>query len=169
MDDALFVKAAETTGRDCARLEVEIHAKNGELARNKAAAAALRGLRRSWSDTYAGKYGAHWFFVREYKIHNYASGRRHIDYAKFWVAAIADEPAKARDLAAQGKIALGEIADAKSVPCPSCEHPAPVVGRYEQTEDSWDGDTWETEIAALCLHCARLVNLGDDHKAVFCT
>ncbi|HSD11966.1 MAG TPA: hypothetical protein VLC10_00260 [Patescibacteria group bacterium] len=169
MDDtALFMNAVETAKRDCDRLEREIEDKTGELKRRKAMAAALRGLRQSWNDSYAGKYGAHWFFAKDFSmtVHE-KSGRKHIDYKKFWVTDLVTDPTAARAAASAGKISLGTIADAKSAPCACCGRTAPVVGRYEQTEDSFAGDTWELELYTLCLGCTSLSPLGNDFKASY--
>ncbi|MEY4744237.1 MAG: hypothetical protein RL272_182 [Candidatus Parcubacteria bacterium] len=169
MDDtALFMTAVETAKRDCDRLEREIQDKTDELKRRKSVAAALRGLRTSWNDSYAGKYGGHWFFARSFSVTVHEkSGRKHIEYEKFWVADLVSDPAAARVQAAAGKIWLGTFADAKSAPCACCGTAAPVVGRYEQTEDSWAGDTWELELYTLCLRCPTLSPLGNDFKASY--
>lgn len=169
MHNALFMQAAESAKSRCTALETELAQKQAELKGAVAFAAAMRGLRRSWSDGYPGKYGAHWFFVRSYAIRGATPGRRYVEYDKFWIADIVDEPAKARTLAQQGKISLGEFADARSAECPTCGLPATVIGRYEQTEDSFAGDTWETQIAALCLRCSRIVDLGADHTVAYHT
>ena len=42
-----------------------------------------------------------------------------------------------------------------------------LLGRYEQTEDSCDGDTWEMELYVLCLDCRSLGSLGNDFKASY--
>lgn len=166
-DTALFMHAIETAKREGDRLEREIQDKTDELKRRKAFAAALHGLRRSWQDSYAGKYGAHWFFAKDYAVTPLGNGRTHLDYKKFWIAELATDPSAARAQEAAGKITLGTFADAKSVPCACCGAAAPVVGRYEQTEDSYAGDTWELELYALCLPCARLSPLGNDFKATY--
>ncbi|HTK05498.1 MAG TPA: hypothetical protein VL500_07970 [Candidatus Eisenbacteria bacterium] len=167
MDTALFMAAAESAKPAIDRVEREIHDKQTELKLRKRMASALRGLRTCWSDGYAGKYGPHWFFVREFSctLHE-KSGRKHIDYKKFWVTDIVSDPVKFRELAADGKVAYGTFADAKQAPC-SCGRHVPVIGRYEQTEDSTDGDTWEMELYTFCLHCSSLASLGNDFKASY--
>jgi len=167
MDTALFMAAAETAKQTIDRVEREIHDKQQELRLRKTVASALRGLRTCWSDGYAGKYGPHWFFVRDFSatLHE-KSGRKHIEYQKFWVADIANDPAKFRELAAAGKVPSGSYADARTAPC-ACGRHVPIIGRYEQTEDSTDGDTWELELYALCLHCPSLSGLGNDFKASY--
>lgn len=167
MDIALFMSAAESAKQEIDRVEREIDDKQRELRLRKTVGSALRGLRSCWSDGYAGKYGPHWFFVRDFSatVHE-KSGRKHIEYTKFWVADIANDPAKFREHAAAGKVPHGSFSDAKSVPC-GCGRNVPVIGRYEQTEDSFAGDTWQLELYALCLHCPSLAGLGEDFKASY--
>lgn len=167
MDTALFMAAAEAAKPTIDRIREEIHEREQALRRAELMASALRGLRNCWSDGYAGKYGPHWFFVRDYSmtIHE-KSGRKHIDYKKFWVPSIVRDEAKFREAAAAGKAPMGEFGDAKTAPC-ACGLHVPVIGRYEQTEDSCDGDTWELELYTLCLGCSAIAALGADFKASY--
>ena len=167
MDTALFMAAAEAAKPTVDRIEQEIHDKQTALRSAKLFASALRGLRTSWSDGYAGKYGPHWFFVRDYSMTLHEkSGRKHIDYKKFWVPQIVDREVEFRQAAAAGKVPYGTFADAKTAPC-ACGHDVPVIGRYEQTEDSCEGDTWQLELYALCLRCSLLGGLGNDFKVSY--
>jgi|SRR5687767_3357053 len=167
MDTALFMAATESAKPEIDRVEREIDEKQRELKLRKTIASALRGLRTCWSDGYAGKYGPHWFFVRDFSmtVHE-KSGRKHIDYKKFWVTSIVSDEVKFRQLAADGKVPYGTFADAKTAPC-ACGTHVPIIGRYEQTEDSFAGDTWELELYTLCLPCSSLARLGNDFKASY--
>jgi hypothetical protein len=167
MDIALFMHALERAKRDHDRLEAEIDAKQRELRMRDRVASALRGLRTCWSDDYAGKYGPHWFFVSDYELKRHDGGRTSIRYEKCWVTALIDDAAKARAKAETGRLALVNAAAAKHAACPHCGKDAPVVGRYEQTEDSWSGDTWELELSTLCLPCISLDRLGNDFRATY--
>lgn len=60
------------------------------------------------------------------------------------------------------------VASKKFIPriynkCPDCGRRNPVLVRYEQTEDSLEGDTWEADAFAICCNKIRTIkHLGSD-------
>lgn len=165
MDFKRFMALVEQGPAECKRAEQEIAEAQDKLKRRKAFFRALRSLRTSWADGYAGKYGPHWFFVTNYTIEETGrGGRKHIMYEKCWIAGLVDDPTKAREKC--GTLIVEPQACRKHA-CPICANDAYIVGRYEQTEDGPDGDSWELELSVLCISCEAISSLGNDFKTAY--
>lgn len=164
MDVKRFMALVEAGPATCRRAEQEIAEAQDALKRRKKFFAALRSLRRSWADGYAGKCGPHWFFVTSFGFEDRGNGRKHVSYEKCWILGLVDDPTKARAKCGQQIV---EPADCQRVACTACGEDAYVVGRYEQTEDGPDGDSWELELSALCLPCEAITSLGSDYKTAY--
>ncbi|MFH0831703.1 MAG: hypothetical protein V1886_02445 [archaeon] len=49
--------------------------------------------------------------------------------------------------------------------CPDCNKRNPIIVKYEQTEDSPEGDTWEAEAFAICCDKIRTIkHIGGDSR-----
>lgn len=49
--------------------------------------------------------------------------------------------------------------------CPECSKKNPVMIKYEQTEDSPEGDTWEADAFAICCDKIRTIkHIGGDSR-----
>jgi hypothetical protein len=135
----------------------------------------LNRLCRSWRDTDPGKYGPHWFFVKNYKIGTSVDGygRKFLERVeKIWIQELIDDFDEAKKGRRQSSgnaltpVPLGTMCDVAMLTC-SCAGRIPLVGCYEQTEDGPDGDTWVKAIHALCPTCATLTLIAcrvEDHR-----
>jgi hypothetical protein len=132
---------------------------------------AMEGLRRCWRDHDPGKYGHHWFLVKDYALAaGECWGLKKLDRVeKFWALELVDDAAEAKRCRRtqlygpadeRRPIPTGTLADAKMEPCPHCGTKVAVVGKYHQTEDSPDGDLWQLDLFTLCLTCMSCDNFA---------
>jgi hypothetical protein len=165
-----FMAATERLTNERPQLEQLVEQVKNRLKNAEAVQKALAGLRTCWNDGDPGKYGDHWFLVRDYEIDVQAAFRgvrqlAHVD--KFWAIEAVDDPIEAQrgrksrwsfEPNERHPVPLGKLADTKQEPCKHCQQPATLVGRYKQTSDGpFSGDdVWTLEVFTLCLQCVAL-------------
>ena len=164
-----FMATQERLKTERPTLEQLVAQSQSRLKNMELVSEALDGLRRCWKDEDPGKYGDHWFLVRDYTIDprsaEFIRSPRIGEVTKFWALETIEDPIEAQrgrksrwqhDQQERYPVPLGKLADAKQQPCPHCKAAATVVGCYAQTEDSPDGDTWQMELFTLCLACVAI-------------
>ena len=172
MDDAtLFLNNALKVVEDGPKLEAQSRqaAETAETARR--VTEAVRRLRRSWRDSDPGKYGSHWFLVRDFQLaedpNSGITGTHRLVWCdRFWPRELVEDLAAAeRGIETDGygrkldkpiPVALGAFAEAKKEICLGCKNDGALAGCYEQTYDSPEGDEWEIRLYALCTTCPTL-------------
>ena len=135
---------------------------------------AITGLATDWRDRDPGKYHPVWFFVKEFDA-TICPNRGTNTVTKcdgFWIASFADDPTQvvigrpieksfwSSQAPPPTPVPLGKWKEVAEVDCPKCKHKAIVVGCYEQTDDSAEGDTWELSIHSLCQECLTMSELA---------
>jgi hypothetical protein len=143
---------------------------------------ALKGLRRNWRDADPGKYGTHWFFIRDFALKESEqsgwSGVHLLDWCdRFFARDFVDDLAAAErgiEIGSHGQkydkphpVPLGALADAAKEICLGCKDDGVLIGSYAQTYDSPDGDEWTITMFALCLRCPTLrpvAKVADEYR-----
>lgn len=172
MDDAtLFLNNALKVVEDGPKLEAKSRQAAEAAETANRVADAVRRLRRSWRDSDPGKYGSHWFLVREFQLaedpnSGFTGTHRLVWCDRFWPRELIEDAAAAeRGIETDGygrkldrpiPVALGSFAEAKKEICLGCKTDGLLVGCYEQTYDSCEGDEWEIRLYAMCTACPTL-------------
>lgn len=129
---------------------------------------ALDGLQTGWRQEDPGKHGPNWFFVRNVssKTKPDVLLKRIGAADRFWAIELVDDPAEARRGTARNaasprrangqRIRLGRVEDATRLRCRQCGRSGPLVGRYDQVEDSPFGDRWQLDLYVVCVSCSSL-------------
>jgi hypothetical protein len=128
--------------------------------RGGAIADVLQGLLRSWQERNPGKHGGAFFLIgidlrSRVVAHQFVPKGTKVNMtSKEWKEL---EKAKtSHDAPYQGVppwysvVSLSAVAKSE---CKWCKTELPIIESLEQTEGSWDGDTWVRERFVLCLDC----------------
>jgi len=130
----------------------------------------LEALRTSWNQPDPGKGTPYVFFVRDYTgdwLHGTEMRVTWCDafFARGFVSDLDRAQEGVRSFPWEGfkkptAVPLGDFREAKQEPCYVCRKLAYVVGKYWQSCDSPDGDTWSLELLLLCPDCLHVERIG---------
>lgn len=111
-------------------------------------AGIVRRLCHGWQTSDPGKYGVYVFLVRDIDI----DGETIRGVEAFQAKELID----AHDGRPECPVPVAGLQEALLGTAECCTKKAPMIGTYEQTCDSAEGDTWEMRVRTLCLECAYL-------------
>lgn len=147
MDLAKLQKMIEAGPREIERIITSIERSQKAARTTEFVLEAVRLLRVSWKDEDPGKHTAHWYGFKD--------GRK--AWPRELVEGVGErspDPAK-----------LCDFAELDRKPCPACETPGLEVERYEQEEDTPEGDLWTKTRYVMCAECRGLHRLGEPRRS----